>query len=63
MQNLYEHKQKLTKASQVERQSYLFLLFLNKIYDQILVNLAFFHPLAPLLLLFFLGFLDRRVLC
>ena len=63
MQNLYEHKQKLTKASQVERQSYLFLFFLNKIYDQILVNLAFFHPLAPLLLLFLLGFLDRRVLC
>ena len=54
---------KLTKPSQVRRQSYLFLLFLNEIYDQVLVNLAFFHSLAPLLLLFLLGFLDRRVLC
>lgn len=51
------------KPSQVRRQSYLFLLFLNEIYDQVLVNLAFFHSLAPLLLLFLLGFLDRRVLC
>ena len=53
----------LTKPSQVRRQSYFFLLFLNEIYDQVLVNLAFFHSLAPLLLLFLLGFLDRRVLC